>query len=117
MKAWRAFLGAGAEMKARGKASGEFEDGSGAVCLSGALRLAVGGSPYSFGWGAEYKSKVEPLLEDVARVADQSDDWGPDFAVINWNNKTATQADVIAALDAAAVVAIQEEGLEPEDVL
>jgi len=109
MKASEVLLKAADFMASRGHCKGTFErEPGGALCLAGAIQLAA--------WGDA--NHWNGFSDDItARVAEVID--GADYvAAIRWNNEPLTTAgQVIAALDAAAIVALQEEGIEPEDVL
>ena len=102
------FLKAGTVLKKRGLAKGDFSE-RGRLCLYGAVRCAAGARP------SDYLHPIDIMVGDyIGRVLDKPFS----YQITNWNDEpTRTKAEVIAALDAAAVVALQEEGLEPEDVL
>jgi hypothetical protein len=105
VKASEVLLGAAGLVKRRGLHKGWFHDGTvnGPVCAVGAIRVAEKGSP-----GITCSNG---LVESLAWVID-------DALIGDWNDdRDRTADDVVVALDAAAVVALQEEGLEPEDVL
>lgn len=110
MRASGVFLKAGSVMKERGHARNILVNDHGAVCVSGAVRCALVDSPN--GWSDE----VPFLLDRVAHVVGlASDDENPMLGnsnIVDWNNYNASGEQVIAALDAAAVVALQEEGVD-----
>lgn len=76
--------------------------GTGPVCLRGAIGIAAQCDPYADNWIG--------FLDMVTS--------GEETGIVAWNDnhaRTATEAQI--ALDAAYVLALQEEGIEPEDVL
>ena len=104
-----AFFRASAALLERGhcKRMLESRDG-GPVCLSGAVRIGVAGHPRAA------NSEIADRMDDVAVVLGV----GGKSDAVGWNDRAETSREqVVAALDAAAVVALQEEGIEPEDVL
>jgi hypothetical protein len=109
MKASEVLLKAAGLMSTRGHCKGAFErEPGGALCLAGAIQLAAHGD------ANRWAGATDEITDLVAEVIDREHY----IAAIQWNNDaTTTEGQVIAALDAAAVVALQEEGLEPEDVL
>lgn len=99
------FLKAGEGLRKHGHAKGVNRNQKGAMCVAGAIRYALTGDAYA-GHTENY-----PRQDDLATVIDTEN-------IVEWNDASArTTADVVFALDAAAVVALQEEGVEPEDVL
>lgn len=93
----------------RGLAKWTLEDANGAVCLSGALRCVATGSP---------RGSVEQIFDQMCYVAEVVGLGRSEWDAVSWNNESSrTAAEVIQALDAAYVVALQEEGVEPGDVL
>lgn len=107
MKASEVFAKAADELIKRGHAKYSLCDSRGRVCVAGALNLVVHGRPDWDVYGTDATPFVDGLLSYVV---------GRDPIV--WNNEDErTQAEVVAALDAAHIIALQEEGVEPEDVL
>lgn len=116
-KAWEVLAGAALLLKTKGhckdslavRADGtptyESDPGAVAFCAIGALELARR-SAGLFTWG--YADQLVMLTVDPSKP----------HGIVPWNNAPERTADeVIQAFDAAYVLAIQEEGLEPEDVL
>lgn len=97
---------AGDISRERGWCQGWFNNESGAVCAWGGMNLAS---------GAERATQcITPreTMDWFAMVVD-SPDW-----THSWNDTLGrTHAEVLIALDAAYVLALQEEGIEPEHVL
>ena len=101
---WEVFKRAADIIAKHGHFKGTYHGDNGESCVLGALTDALG-KP----WTAE--DKWFPFVRDVEATA------GTDY-IVAWNDAPErTAGEVIAALDAAAVVAMQEAGLEPEDVL
>lgn len=95
-------------MAAKGHVRCLFVDVDGRMCLAGAVQFAHHGDPLR--WNAE----SDALVGDVAELLG----FERYYEAIAWNNEPDRKpSDVIAALDAAYIVALQEEGLEPGDVL
>lgn len=77
----------------------------GAMCMMGAIAFSATGNPYASWWAGA--GECQSFLQLAT-----------DGGLAGWNDRDdVTEADVIAALDAAYVMALQAEGLEPEDVL
>jgi hypothetical protein len=98
---------AGDVLRERGWHQGWFYNReTGAVCVLGACHLAVSGCPDS--------NAAIQFLGPLDTVIDASLGGGRAF----WNDAEGRTADdAIQALDAAYVLALQEEGIEPGDVL
>ena len=100
MKASEVLRKSGDVLRERGWCQGEFDNLSGQRCALGAIRDFVGNE-----W-----VQVAIPLEVVVGVYPRS--------VAPWNDVPGRTVDeVLAAMDAAYVLALQEEGTEPEDVL
>ena len=83
---------------------------TGEMCMMGAVAFAATGNPWSGCFGVD-GSDVVKACEPFIRAA-------TDGGLAEWNDRSdVTEADVIAALDAAYVMALQAEGVEPGDVL
>jgi hypothetical protein len=81
---------------------------TGGVCLIGACNVAVDGDPKGHGTA----NKMPEILDLLDAVT------GPLSRRATWNDAEDRTADeVCVALDAAYVLALQEEGIDPEDVL
>ena len=100
---------AGDVLRMRGHAKNYLEDSAGGVCLNGAVNVAAHGTPQ---WELG-QFDAEAPIRDAASVA-----IGTNYEAVDWNNAPErTPEEVQIALDAAYVVQLQEEGIEPEDVL
>ena len=110
MKASEVLLKAADAIRERGHAKHMLVDlDTGGMCLSGAISFAISDNPEA---GAV--PTAADRMGDVAAVLGLEGGWWDAAA---WNNEDSRRpSEVIAALDAAAVVALQEEGIEPEDV-
>jgi hypothetical protein len=107
VKAYEVFYRAGDILRKRGWHKGWFSNTNGNVCAQGACNAAVDGEPGSHSAG------VRPDLNCLIRAAT-----GYEFGLPSWNDAPSrTQAEVEVALDAAFILALQEDGIEPEDVL
>ena len=106
MKASEMYRKAGDELRRHGWCQGWFFSEEGARCAIGACNSAIDGRP---GGHAAVDADNLEALEVIA---------GDDIGITHWNDMPdRTPADVMHALDAAYVLALQEEGIEPEDVL
>lgn len=104
MKTSEALRKSGDVLRERGWCQEVLETEDGRVCLRGATGLGGGGSPSA--------TESSEVIDLVRTVIDRDGD------TVSWNDAAErTQADVEAVLDAAYVLALQEEGVEPEDVL
>jgi hypothetical protein len=91
---------AGDVLRERGWCQFRLEDDAGRVCLRGAVLSANGDAAYNH-------------EEQLLRASTGVECFGAD-----WNDlPSRTAAEAAIALDAAYVLALQEEGIEPEDVL
>jgi hypothetical protein len=98
---------AGDVLRERGWCQNQTEDGAGRVCAIGALGIAEADNA-SCASGAIYRA-LQRVTHDGLIY---------DYLIGDWNDRPGrTAAEVEAALDAAYVLALQEEGIEPEDVL
>lgn len=103
MKASDVLRRAGDISRERGWRSGGLTNVAGQVCAIGSLQLAEHG---------EFKAAGDTLLEALRAPL------GPEVSIAIWNDEPGrTHAEVLIALDAAYVLALQSEGIEPEDVL
>ena len=118
MKKYEIYLKASAAILEFGHCHGRFKDDEGRMCLGGAINYATHGDALE-----SWHDDAETLIKEVTPIvidetADTSLIWSKDRFSVTWNNlDTTKQSDVVAVLDAAAVLAMQEAGLEPEDVL
>lgn len=108
MKASEVLRKAGDVLRERGWNRWWFYDrvnGTGSVCLLGACHVATNGIPDS------HSALEVPGLLDALDVP-------TDGKRAFWNDAPGrTAAEVMIALDAAYVIALQGEGIEPDDVL
>lgn len=101
MKTSEVLRKAGDVLRERGWHQGQFESPCGAVCVFGAVNVAITSDP---GDGSLSREPVDMIRRILKR-------WPP-----NWNDAPGrTAAEVLATLDAAYVVALQEEGDDPAD--
>lgn len=83
------------------------------LCARGAICAALGTGNFYISSGE--RSAAEDVVLVTAGLPPPG--FGCD-EIVHWNNADARAADeVISAFDAAYVLALQEEGTEPEDVL
>jgi hypothetical protein len=112
VKASEVYAKAAEELLKRGHAKRTLEDDYGGVCIAGAINCgAHGDAMWRFvstdGWSPV---TTGTFIDGVSAVVGEY--------AIGWNNRDErTPDEVVAALDAARVLALQEEGTEPEDVL
>jgi hypothetical protein len=103
MKASEVYRGASLLLLERGWCQGRFGRPDGAACSAGAINAVAGRGRPDRDSGQPYYGAVEDIVD--ARLA-------------TWNDMFCeSREDAVAVLDAAYVLALQEEGLEPEDVL
>ena len=104
MRASEVLRKAGDVLRERGWCQGDFGDAAGRVCVYGCIGVAINGVPEDQEGSRPYSHYLEAAVDSI-------------WAEI-WNDKTGrTEDDARVALDAAYVMALQEEGIEPEDVL
>jgi hypothetical protein len=105
---------AGDVLRERGWCQGTFIDGSrGPCCAWGALIVAGG-------IDGDRRPVERELLELIAiKPATRERLAGKGFNALPWWNdyKGRDASEIMEAIDAAYIVALQEEGVEPEDVL
>lgn len=104
MKTSEVLRKAGDVLRARGWCQREFENEAGALCAYGAIREVVGVSGSGI-W--------TPFVEEFDLVVET-----PGVFMPLWNDAATRTADeVLVAMDAAYVLRLQVEGVEPGDVL
>jgi len=109
MKTSEVLRKAGDVLRERGHCKGALENESGSVCFNGAINVALHGRP-------QFAIGIDGGIIGIFEFA--STPFGSNIEAVDWNNDCrTTAAEVMHALDAAFVLALQEEGVEPEDVL
>lgn len=105
MKTSEVLRTAGDLLRARGWCQREFENDAGALCAYGAIREVVDVSSENGTW--------TPFVEEFDLVVET-----PNLHMPAWNDAdNRTVDEVLVAMDAAYVLRLQVEGIEPGDVL
>lgn len=104
MKASDFLKGAAELLVTKGWCQGDYSDGAGRSCALGAMSFATR--------NARGRTPLWSELCDWLRLGAGTD------CIPTWNDTPGRSAEeVIRAMDAAYILALQEEGIEPEDVL